>query len=299
MKRTAIVVIAAAVAAAVAAVLAIALRGGDEQSRRSDPHGPVAISKARFDRILRATQAVSATTPEAQLVADGQALFRSAAVAKQGETCQGCHTNGGANPDLGTVVHPLSATDFKGRRDPPAFWGIARTAPYGWTGGKATLTAMVTGTVLGHFKEGATQPAEKTAEQAAAIIAYLKTFDPPVTSFDQGTMSASAQRGEELFRGKAGCISCHFGPLFTDNRLHNTGVPPNPADATDPGAASPPGAFNTPTLRDIAHTGPYMHNGSLKTLHDVIVFYDSGSSVSPLNLTPAEMDDLVAYLRAL
>ena len=69
--------------------------------------------------------------------------------------------------------------------------------------------------IITFSRDGKTQPAQTTAEQAAAILAYLKTLDPPVTDFDNGTMSGAAKRGEELFRGKAACVSCHGGPMFT------------------------------------------------------------------------------------
>src|SRR5262249_397109 len=119
-----------------------------------------------------------------------------------------------------------------------------------------------------------------------------------VSSFDLGTMSSAALRGQQLFQGKAGCISCHEGPLFTDNRLHNTLVPQVPG-ANDPGAANPPHSFNTPQLRDVANTAPYMHNGGFANLRQVVEFYDKTASTAPLQLTNQEMEDLIAYLRSL
>jgi cytochrome c peroxidase len=97
-------------------------------------------------------------------------------------------------------------------------------------------------------------------------------------------------------------MGCHVGPLLTDNAVHATGVPKVTVDDTDPGAARSGirrGAFNTPHLRDLTATAPYMHNGALATLEDVVEFYDDRSSVSPLDLTPSEVDDLVAYLETL
>ena len=105
-------------------------------------------------------------------------------------------------------------------------------------------------------------------------------------------------RGEVLFQGKGACIACHGGPLFTDDKMHNTHVP-NVPGWDDPGAANPPGAFNTPTLRDIRNSAPYMHNGVFNTLREVVDFYNSRSSIAPLHLTPDEIDDLVAYMEAL
>lgn len=277
-----------------ASVLGLASLGGERAAftPTADPHGPVQVSRTRLQRILRATAAVNATTPKAELVAQGEKVFRSPAFFRTGESCQSCHTEGGADPDLGTVVHTF------GPRDPPVLWFAAKTAPFLWTGTSPTLEAIARGTILGHFKPELTQDPNRVAELTAQLVAYLKTLDPPRTSFDEGTMSAAAIRGENLFRGKAGCDACHFGPAFTDNRIHNTNVP-QVAGGTDPGAAAPAGGFNTPELRDVANTGPYMHNGVFTTLRQVVEFYNTTSSVAPLGLTQQDIDDLVAYLKAL
>ncbi|HZQ26331.1 MAG TPA: hypothetical protein VFA94_01420, partial [Acidimicrobiales bacterium] len=153
-------------------------------------------------------------------------------------------------------------------------------------------------TILGHFIDGATQPEAVTARQTSAIVTYLTTLDPPASSFSQGTMSPSAQRGELVFQGKGGCVGCHRGPLFTDNLLHNTGVP-QVKGGTDPGSPNPPASFNTPQLRDVRNTAPYMHNGVFTTLRQVVDFYDTNTVLGPLGLTEQEKVDLVAYLDAL
>jgi cytochrome c peroxidase len=264
---------------------------------RDDPHAST-VKGGQLDRLLRATQGAATSMPEADLVARGRGLFRSSAVAKDGESCQSCHTEGKAAAQLGTIVHPTGPGDFTGPRDPPSLIGVADTAPYRWTGNIATLQEMVVDTIVNHFTAGASQPAAKTAEQAAALVAYLRTIKAPGTPFDLGILSPPARRGERLFQNKGGCIACHGGPLFTDNRLHNTLVP-QAAGASDPGATSPPHAFNTPEMRDLANSAPYMHNGRFKTLREVVEFYNSQSSVSPLNLTPSEVSDMVAYLESL
>jgi cytochrome c peroxidase len=74
---------------------------------------------------------------------------------------------------------------------------------------------------------------------------------------------------------------------------------PQAAGDQDPGAPNRPGAFNTPTLRAIANTAQYMHNGRLKTLREVVEFYNRESTVAPLELTEGEIDDLVEYLKSL
>ncbi len=126
---------------------------------------------------------------------------------------------------------------------------------------------------------------------------------------EEHPMSASALRGRELFFGKAACSTCHFGPDFTDEQFHNLGVG---MDRPDPdvgrmavtGREEDYGKFKTPGLRNIHLTAPYMHDGSLATLLDVVQHYDQGGipnknlseNIFPLNLTEQEMLDLVAFM---
>ena len=119
---------------------------------------------------------------------------------------------------------------------------------------------------------------------------------------DKTALNESAQRGLQLFEGKALCTRCHVGFNLTDGLFHNIGVgmsKPKP----DLGHK---GAFKTPTLRDLQKTRPYMHDGAVKTLEEVVDFYDKGGEknqwldvkVVPL-LKPEEKKDLVAFLRSL
>ncbi len=126
-------------------------------------------------------------------------------------------------------------------------------------------------------------------------------------------MSASAKRGRELFFGQKGsCTACHTGANFTDEKYHNLGVgmdQPNP----DLGRYAvtkeekDKGAFKTPTVRNIALSAPYMHDGSQKTLAEVVEWYDRGGHPNPylskdirkLNLTAQEKQDLVEFMKAL
>lgn len=161
---------------------------------------------------------------------------------------------------------------------------------------------------------------------------------------DQKALNASQQRGWALFTGKARCASCHTYdaalPLFGDNRFHNTGVAAGKQDlkqlasrARASGAANQSeidklalgtddselgrflvtkkqediGAFKTPFLRDVLLTGPYMHDGSLETLWDVVEFFNQGGArnpyldaeMKPLGLNQSEVEDLVNFLSAL
>jgi cytochrome c peroxidase len=129
---------------------------------------------------------------------------------------------------------------------------------------------------------------------------------------DQNALSDSAKRGLELFRGKARCTRCHSGFNFTDEKFHNLGIgwDDNKVDLGRYMESKNPediGAFKTPTLREIARTAPYMHDGRFKTLEEVVKFYNQGgvknphqdNTIIPLELTDEEQKDLVAMLKSL
>ena len=188
-----------------------------------------------------------------------------------------------------------------------------------------------------------------------ALAAYERTLLAADSPFDrwrfageEDAISASARRGFELFTGKAGCVACHrvgtSDALFTDHRLHNTGIGYRRAmgearktrrilvapgtwlevgnDVIEAVSERPPGdlglyeltqdpadrwKYKTPTLRNVALTAPYMHDGSFSTLREVIDFYDRGGIANqnlspllqPLGLSDAEKDDLAAFLESL
>jgi cytochrome c peroxidase len=154
---------------------------------------------------------------------------------------------------------------------------------------------------------------------ADAIAAYERTIistDSPYDRFARGNTSAmneAQRRGLELFRGKARCVLCHNGSNFTDNGFHNTGVPQVGPMTEDLGRyyvthlERDKGAFKTPSLRSVALTAPYMHDGAFKTLEEVIAFYNQGggqnanrsSLIKPLGLSDVDKADLAEFLRAL
>jgi hypothetical protein len=121
-------------------------------------------------------------------------------------------------------------------------------------------------------------------------------------------MSERAKQGMALFLGKALCVKCHDGPHFTDNGFHNLGIPgSDEGRAKVVSLASMKGAFKTSTLRDVALTAPYFHDGSAATLEAVVEHYDKGGvakdnldpDVKPLGLTPEENAALVEFMKAL
>jgi cytochrome c peroxidase len=171
-----------------------------------------------------------------------------------------------------------------------------------------------------------------------ALVAFMDSLVSRDAPFDTGRMSEEAKRGRALFEGKAGCVACHNGPYFSDGKPHNTGVPENMEVFTDPvrhltyrAAMSNHGVpkaeiwrrdvgyflvsknyadvgkFITPTLRELKYTAPYMHNGVIGTLAEVVDFYDRGggrddplaTELKPLGLSAQEKKDLVAFLESL
>lgn len=171
-----------------------------------------------------------------------------------------------------------------------------------------------------------------------AIQAFMQTIVSRGASIDTGGLSAAAQRGQGLFEGKAGCVACHSGDRFTDDKPYNTGVPTNPDIWADPERHSAfvtygkfmgvenymnlredlgayvrthkeatKRTFLTPTLRELTYTAPYMHNGMFETLEAVVNFYDAGGGddpnkdprLQPLGLVPSEKADLIAFLESL
>ncbi len=153
---------------------------------------------------------------------------------------------------------------------------------------------------------------------AKAIASFERTVlsgNSPFDRYEAGdkqALSPSARRGLELFRGKAQCQVCHAGFNFTDEGYHNIGVgmdkpKPDLGRYNVTKQEEDKGAFKTPTLRHIHATAPYMHDGSHKTLMEVVEFYNKGGTpnphlskeIKPLNLTQQEKADLVTFLHGL
>ncbi len=158
-----------------------------------------------------------------------------------------------------------------------------------------------------------------TERVGMAIASFQRTVlsgNSPADRFDQGgeagAISEAAQKGLVLFREKARCTKCHSGFNFTDEKFHNLGIgwDDNKVDLGRymvTGNAEEIGAFKTPTLREIARSAPYMHDGRFKTLEEVVNFYNKGgvknphqdNLIIPLDLTDQDKRDLVDFLHAL
>ena len=152
-----------------------------------------------------------------------------------------------------------------------------------------------------------------------AIACFERTLNSGNSKLDRfrndeyEALSKAARQGLWIFESRGGCWKCHNGSNLADDKFHNTGVGFGKKDR-DPGRAKATEnakhnfQFKTPTLRDIEHTAPYMHDGSVKTLKEVIEFYNKGGSpddpaidkdMKPLNLTEEEVGFLVEFLKAL
>ena len=171
------------------------------------------------------------------------------------------------------------------------------------------------------------------ASYVRSILSGNSPFDRFING-DRSALSAAQQTGLRIFRGKGNCTACHVGPTFSDERTHNTGAAWRPSTLREPqdrpergrgmtgsgqagfqdegrflvtGKNDDRGAFKTPTLRDVARTAPYMHDGSLGTLEAVVRFYDEGGranpnldpEIRPLRFTTAETRARVAFLGSL
>jgi cytochrome c peroxidase len=138
-----------------------------------------------------------------------------------------------------------------------------------------------------------------------ALAAFERTLVARGSSFDrymagdERALSQAAKRGVVAFI-ESGCTRCHSGPLLSDFKLHRLGLPTPAGRAPDNGDGS--GRFRTPSLRNVMHTGPFMHDGSLKTLREVFEHYSRiDKSLDPdlADLAPADLDDITAFFRAL
>jgi cytochrome c peroxidase len=165
--------------------------------------------------------------------------------------------------------------------------------------------------------------ADITTERIASALAdFVRTrrsgnapYDRWSYGGDAAAMSREAQRGADIFFFSGRCATCHAGFNFSDGLFHTIGIGWDSRTRTfaDEGrfaVTNDPrdrGAFKTPGLRDVEKRAPYMHDGSIKTLREVVEFYSRGGNsgaprsarVVPLNLSPADIDSVVAFLKSL
>lgn len=274
-----------------------------------------------------------------QMVALGEQLYFDPRLSRdQTVSCASCHS-----PRFGfSDGRPVSIGIHgqKGGRNAPTTINRAWSGPQFWDGRAASLEDQALGPIQNPIEMGFTL--EELEERLNAIEGYRNQFQAvfetdvtaenvgkAIAAFertllsgdsdwdrdragDENALSPEAQRGRELFFGKANCFQCHTPPNFTDEEYHNLGVgtqwpEPDVGRFAVTGEDRDWAAFKTPTLRDVELSAPYMHDGSLRTLDEVVELYNSGGipnqhlspHMKPLGLTDQEESDLVAFLRAL
>jgi cytochrome c peroxidase len=254
-------------------------------------------------------------------------------------SCATCH-----NPEMGWSDAGPTSSGIKGqlggRRSPPVV-NAAYSPLQFWDGRAPSLEEQAKGPIQNPIEMGNTHEVmiatlsklsgyteefkavfgttPITVDQVAkAIAAYERTIvttDSPFDRFvrgDETALTKQEKQGLEIFNGKGHCTSCHWGGYFSDGRFHNLGVAPVAGQKPDEGRSAitknplEMGAFKTPTVRDAAKRAPFMHNGSEKTLEDVVKLYDLGGGpddanldrlMVPLGLSKQEVAALVAFMK--
>lgn len=271
----------------------------------------------------------------------GKQLFFDERLSKDGSTsCQTCHVHA-----LGWSNGERFSTKVGGginTRNSPTLYNLAYHDKLYWDGRAPSLENNIAAAWKGHMNGGEDTAAR--AEAIAAIDGYAQQFEavfggPPSTediaralatfvrslrsgdsawdryekTKDETLVSKDAIAGHGLFIGKGGCVVCHLPPLYTDRLFHAVGVGEEKdvgRGKYDPDNPFAQGAFKTPTLRNVALSGPYFHDGSVADLREAVRTMASGGGKSehfkvrdPLlldrKLTDAEIDQLVAFLKTL
>jgi len=277
-------------------------------------------------------------TPEK--VALGRKLFHDTVLSRDRSlSCAGCHV-----PEHGfTDGRPVSVGVLgrQGERNVPVLLNRSWGRAFFWDGRTTSLEEQVVQPILnpkeldltleeaverlagdaiyaGEFRAafGREVNAEDLARALASYVRTILAGDAAIDRYyagDREALSPEARRGLDIFRGKGNCTACHLGPTFTDEQFHNTGVAWRDGSLRDLGRylvtknEFDRGAFKTPTLREVPRTAPYMHDGSIATLEEVVEFYERGGNRNPhidgelrrLGLSDEEKQALVAFLRSL
>ena len=298
-------------------LLALQIPLGLDRGLLAPPDNPVTREKAALGRRL---------------------FFDTRLSADHSRACADCHRPEMVFSDGKRV--PVGIQGRRGTRNAPAILNRTYGRSFFWDGRAAILEDQVLQPIQHPKEMGADLPTiiQRLREDASyqrqfeaifgrppdaralsfALATYVRTIFSGASPYDRyeagetTALSARAQRGLRLFRGKARCTRCHSGSNLTDEDFHNTGVfwrrlPYDAGRAAVTGAAEDSGKFKTPTLREIDRTAPYMHDGSIATLDEVVDFYDRGGNANPfrdqelrpLRLTEEEKTALVAFLRSL
>ena len=277
-------------------------------------------------------------TPEK--VALGRQLFFDERLSIDGSrSCYSCHVCEHGLTD--GLPKAIGAGNKQLPRSSPTLWNIGYHKEFYWDGRSNSLEAQA----MAAWKGGNMGAGDKTGEIAAkinalgdyktqfqkvfqsdatpenmmkAISAYERTIIGGNTPFDrwragdQSALSASAVRGWNIFQSIK-CNNCHDGILFTDQQYHNVGIgmdqkEPDPGRGKVTNKPEDTGAFKTPTLRDIAKSAPYFHDGSAKTLEEAVDIMLAGGkpnqyldkkNLEAHKLLPEQREDVLNFLRSL
>ena len=241
------------------------------------------------------------TSPLSSELKRGKLLFissRSTRVSRdRWMSCESCHADG--EQDGRTWLFP------DGPRNTTNLRGLADTHPLHWSADRDevqdfefTIRELQAGTGL--IEEGEPhpelgQPNTGLSADLDALAAFVESLQPKPSPFRRtdGTLTPAAARGQAVFhRADVGCAVCHIPPLFTDLLLHDVGTGHGPGELLGPG-------FDTPSLRGVWHTAPYLHDGRASTLRDVLVTHNPADQHGQTaHLSAAEVQDLVAFLRS-
>ncbi len=254
----------------------------------------------------------------------GRLLFHDRRLSRDGSlSCASCHDPERAFTDGRAVAQGVDGK--QGTRNAPTLINRGYGASHFWDGRAPALEKQVLEPIFNPVEMALTPAGLETrtkltaAEIARALASYVRTIRSGDSRFDRhlygetGALTRPEQKGLDLFSSTANCWVCHTGSNFSDEQFHNTGIAWRGGRLLDvgrfavTGAASDRGAFKTPTLREIARTAPYMHDGSLATLEEVVDYYNRGGNhnpglhgaVRPLHLAPEDKRALVAFLRSL
>ena len=321
----------------VGAAAAIAIHSATVQAGAVAPADDLTALKASFRRPASVPFPADNPFSQAKRLL-GEALFHDPRLSIDGSlACASCHQPGKGFADGKPQGRGVPGRALK--RHTPSLWNLAWASAVFWDGRARNLEEQVAGPIespdemaqpvasvvarlaadpamVRAFTQAFPEsPQVNGANLAKAIATYERTFVSPEIRFDRwiaGDEHALTPRevaGFTLFTGKAGCVKCHSGFAFTDYAFHDIGLP---GEDRGRGAvlrlAPAEHAFKTPGLREIARSAPYMHDGSLATLEDVLRHYAGGVLDRPtlskdlprgLKLSEAERADLIAFLGTL
>lgn len=265
----------------------------------------------------------------------GRALFFDVRLSgNNSQSCASCH-----KPEYGWSDGQAKSRGAEGQlrdRHTPSLYDLAWAQTFAWDGRVESLEGFILGPVThpGEMNQNPEALIEELSEDAdirdmfkvafgretvtldgisLSIASFIRTLRSGLTPFDrwlagdEAAIEPSAKHGFELFKGKAGCVSCHDGWRFTDDGFHDTGLAGEDHGRQSVQKDAVPYSFKTPALRNLRYSAPYMHDGSLPDLRAVIDHYsdpalnrlDRDPSLKKVQLSETEKLNLISFLETL